>query len=101
MLSPRTNNLRALRRQRGLTLKQVAQHLGLRSDARISLWERGLQYPHALNLTRLLILYGVRAEEVYVLTEGEPAVESGTRDSTLRTDTTSALTTENEILKPM
>ena len=76
MTHPTINNLRAIRHQKGLTIKQVAEYLGLKSDARISLWERGLLYPHVLNFLKLITLYGVRAEEVYGTTlEGVDTIE--------------------------
>ncbi|MFM2330580.1 MAG: hypothetical protein RLZZ26_87 [Candidatus Parcubacteria bacterium] len=62
-----------------MTMWDVANRLGLRSVNRVSLWERGLLYPHVLNFLKLLAIYGVSAEDVYSgLAEPtrEPAQES-------------------------
>lgn len=59
------NNLRAIRKSRGLTLQQVADALLLKSTNRISLWERGLLYPHVTNFLKLLKLYNIEAGDAY------------------------------------
>lgn len=59
------NNLRHYRELKGLTQQQVADYLGFKSTARISKWEKGLQYPHVTNFIELLKLYEITAFEVY------------------------------------
>lgn len=59
------NNLRECRNRVNLKQIDVAQVLGFKSEARISRWEKGTAYPHALNLLRLAKIYGVKVEELY------------------------------------
>ncbi len=61
------NNLRHYRELKGLTQKQVAEHLGLKSSDRICRWEKGTMWPHARHLVRLVKLFEVRAENIYDL----------------------------------
>ncbi|MBN9483138.1 MAG: helix-turn-helix transcriptional regulator [Bacteroidetes bacterium] len=53
---------------KGLTQQQVADYLGFKSTARISKWEKGVQYPHLVNFIQLLKLYGANANEIYNIT---------------------------------
>ncbi len=50
------NLLRKYRRVRGLSQKQVAAILGLKSASRISKWEKGRCMPSLMNAIRLSIL---------------------------------------------
>ena len=59
------NNLRHYRELKCLTQQQVADYLGFKSTARISKWEKGVQYPHVTNLLLLAKLFGIHAEELY------------------------------------
>ncbi len=59
------NRLKEIRKSRGLTQWQVANHLGFKSIDRISKWEHGRQYPNVPNLIELAKLFGVHAEELY------------------------------------
>ncbi|OJW96294.1 MAG: hypothetical protein BGO70_01025 [Bacteroidetes bacterium 43-93] len=56
------------RELKGLTQQQVADYLGFKSTARISKWEKGVQYPHLVNFIQLLKLYGANANEIYNIT---------------------------------
>ena len=51
------NALRKYRRIRGLSQKQVAVILGLKTASRISRWERGDCLPSLVNVIRLAVLY--------------------------------------------
>jgi transcriptional regulator with XRE-family HTH domain len=62
---PIPNTLREHRKKAGLTQLQVAHQLNFRSSDRISRWEKGLTYPHVVNLFKMAKLYGVKAEELY------------------------------------
>lgn len=57
--------LKKARRTLGLSQKQVAQHLGLKSGQSISDWERlgGSGIPHQ-NLKKLIHLYSLNAQEI-------------------------------------
>ncbi len=59
------NTLKENRKRIELTQKQVADHLGLQSTDRISRWEKGLGWPHVVNLRKLAKLYRVTMEELY------------------------------------
>jgi len=59
------NNLRHYRELKGLTQQEVADYLGFKSTARISKWEKGLQYPHVTNFIELVKFYEVSAVEIY------------------------------------
>ena len=59
------NNLRHYRELKNLTQQQVADYLGFKSTARISKWEKGVQYPHVTNFIELLKLYDVSPCEIY------------------------------------
>lgn len=59
------NNLRHYRELKGLTQQQVADYLGFKSTARISKWEKGLQYPHVTNFILLLVLLETEAQSIY------------------------------------
>ena len=60
------NTLREHRKRVGLLQIEVAQKLGVTSSERISKWEKGLTYPHVVNLFKLARLYGVPAETLYI-----------------------------------
>ncbi|NNV53877.1 helix-turn-helix domain-containing protein [Limnovirga soli] len=59
------NRLRHYRKLCGYTQKDVAILLNLGSTARISLWERGLTYPSAINLIKLSVIYRTIVNELY------------------------------------
>jgi len=55
--------LYGLRREKGMTQKQVAQYLNI-SDKAVSKWERGLGFPDVSLLSELSALYGVKIESI-------------------------------------
>ena len=59
------NNLRRCRKVRGLTQKQVAQIMELRSTAMISRWEAGRCIPKTENLFDLAAVYRSTSEALY------------------------------------
>jgi len=59
------NNLRTLRKANSLTQKEVAAHIGHKSQDRISHWEKGQMVPHMKNLIKLSQLYQVPIQELY------------------------------------
>jgi transcriptional regulator with XRE-family HTH domain len=60
------NNLKKLRLERGLLQKDVAQHLGLQCQDRLSHWEVGRSYPSVPNLLKLCEIYNVGLTDLYV-----------------------------------
>ena len=62
--------IRQCRKQRGLTQKQVAEHLGMNSIDRISKWEHGTLHPHVLTAIKLAKFLEVRVEDLYQTGEG-------------------------------
>lgn len=52
-----------LRKEKGLTQKEVAERLGI-TDKAVSKWERDLSYPDTAILPRLAELLGVTVEEL-------------------------------------
>lgn len=59
------NKLKELRKQCGLTQKEVAELLNLDCENRISRWEKGQAIPSVKNLFRLCKIYNVSPDEFY------------------------------------
>jgi transcriptional regulator with XRE-family HTH domain len=59
------NNLRRWRKISGLTQKQVAKKLALKSTAEISRWETGVCIPKPDNLFDLAFVYRTTSEALY------------------------------------
>jgi transcriptional regulator with XRE-family HTH domain len=59
------NNLRELRKTKGLLQIEVAQLLGHLNSDRISDWEKGYAMPSVVNLFKLATVLGIAAEELY------------------------------------
>lgn len=59
------NNLRELRKAKGMLQIEVAQLLGHLNSDRISDWEKGYGMPSVTNLFKLATVYGVTAEDLY------------------------------------
>jgi transcriptional regulator with XRE-family HTH domain len=59
------NNLRRFRREKGLSQKQVARILGLKSSAMISRWEKGLVMPETLNALKMAALYHSSVDVIF------------------------------------
>lgn len=59
------NSLRKHRRMMGLRQIDVAHKLGLKSSDRISHWEKGLSFPHPINLFKLGLIYNTTPGELY------------------------------------
>lgn len=66
-------NLRSLRKNAGLTQKELASKLGV-THASISLWEAGIQYPSADKLPALAKALGCRIDDLYANEEVKEAV---------------------------
>ena len=67
-----TNNLKAIRRQRGLTLRQVATQMNMQCESRISQWEHGSAVPSIFNLLKLCEIYQVDPRDAFVVFPLEP-----------------------------
>lgn len=59
------NNLRELRKAKGLLQIEVAQLLGHLNSDRISDWEKGYAMPSVVNLFKLATVLGVTAKDLY------------------------------------
>ena len=59
------NNLREHRKRLGVTQRQVADYLKFESTDRISRWEKGLTYPHIINLGNLCQFFKVSPATLY------------------------------------
>lgn len=59
------NSLRKYRRIRGMSQKQVAKILGLKSAGRISLWESGVSLPSLVSAIRLAALYRTMVDGLF------------------------------------
>jgi transcriptional regulator with XRE-family HTH domain len=66
-MNPKQNNLKALRLKCHLRQLDVARLLGVKSEDRISHWERGTAMPNVPNLFKLCDLYKVDPYEIYPL----------------------------------
>ncbi len=60
------NCLRRYRKARGLSQKEVAKILGLKSASAISRWENGLCLPSSMNLFRLASLYRTMVDALFI-----------------------------------
>src|ERR1043165_9955959 len=60
-----SNNLKQIRKLRGLRQIDVAQMLGHVSTDRISHWEKGLANPGIENLFKLSNIYGITPQDLY------------------------------------
>ena len=58
------NNLRELRKAKGMLQVEVAQLLGHLNSDRMSDWEKGYGMPSVANLFKLTTIFGVSAEEL-------------------------------------
>jgi len=59
------NCLRKYRKARGLTQKDVARILNLKSTSLVSRWEKGICLPSTLNIFKLAALYRTMAEALF------------------------------------
>ncbi|MBK7764490.1 MAG: helix-turn-helix transcriptional regulator [Bacteroidetes bacterium] len=59
------NNLKIIRINKRLTQKQVAEHLQMQCENRLSHWEKGTAFPSISNLGKLCQLFQVPAHEIY------------------------------------
>ena len=59
------NNLRELRKTKGMLQIEVAQLLGHLNSDRMSDWEKGYAMPSVVNLFKLASIYGVPTEDLY------------------------------------
>ena len=83
------NSLRRYRRARGLTQKEVARVLGLKSTSMISRWERGVSLPSVLNLFKLAVLYRKMADALFLDLRKALEKELCKREETLKRGTES------------
>lgn len=58
--------MRTIRRQRNISMKQVAEYMGFESTQAVYKWEAGKCYPQADNLIALAMLYNVSPMELIV-----------------------------------
>ncbi|MBQ7398234.1 MAG: helix-turn-helix transcriptional regulator [Clostridia bacterium] len=58
------HNIKRLRRARGLTQRQMAEHLRISTQA-VSKWERGLTYPDVTLLLPIAELFCVTLDELF------------------------------------
>ena len=58
-----SDNLRALRKQKGYSQEQLAERLNVSRQA-VSKWENGVSDPSTSNLLALAKLYGISAEDL-------------------------------------
>jgi transcriptional regulator with XRE-family HTH domain len=58
--------MKAIRKQRNLSVKQVMEYMGFESTQAVYKWEAGKCYPQADNLVALAILYNVNPMELLV-----------------------------------
>ena len=58
--------MRAIRRARSISVKQVMEYMGFESTQAVYKWEAGKCYPQADNLVALAILYKVSPMELLV-----------------------------------
>ena len=59
------NNLKEYRKKAALTQMEVAHRLGFTSAERISEWEKGISYPHILNVFKLCVVYNAFPHDLF------------------------------------
>lgn len=72
-MNPKQNNLKKLRLKYHLRQLDVARQLGVKSEDRISHWERGTSVPSVPNLFKLCDLFKVDPYDIYPVTEQDEA----------------------------
>lgn len=60
------NALKPYRKARGLSQRDVARILGLRSSSQISRWETGATPPSLLNAMKLAVLYRALVDALFI-----------------------------------
>ena len=60
-----TNNLKAIRTERGLTLRQVGIQMNMQCRSRISQWDHGHSVPSIFNFLKLCKIYEVPPQDMY------------------------------------
>ena len=58
--------MKAIRKQRNISVKQVMEYMGFESTQAVYKWEAGKCYPQADNLVALAVLYNVSPMELLV-----------------------------------
>jgi transcriptional regulator with XRE-family HTH domain len=59
------NYLKHYRKQRGLTQRDVALILGLKSSSMISRWEHGVLLPETMNALKMAVLYQTEVDTIF------------------------------------
>jgi transcriptional regulator with XRE-family HTH domain len=67
-----TNNLKAIRTQSGLTLRQVATQMNMQCESRLSEWERGASIPSLFNLLKLCEIYQIDPRDAFASLPMQP-----------------------------
>ena len=67
-----TNNLKTIRTQLGLTLRQVATQMNMQYESRLSEWERGASIPSLFNLLKLCEIYHVDPRDAFASLPVQP-----------------------------
>ncbi len=60
------NELKKQRKISGLSQKDIAKLLGLKTTSRISQWEKGAGMPSLVNVFKLSSLYGVLVDALFI-----------------------------------
>ena len=77
-------NIRQLRVERSISVKEIQQYLGLEDPQAIYQWQRGISLPKVDHLCALSALFGVTMNEILVLTDRTELMERNTVRHTKR-----------------
>ena len=70
------NNMRAIRKEKGLTMKELGKLVGV-SESTISLYENGKHDPDLLTMTRIADVLDVTVDELLGRNEKQPTAKDG------------------------
>ena len=77
--------LRRVRRERGISIRQIKEHLGLGSVQSVFKWEAGGAYPQADRLQKVSELLGVESKIFFQYREFKPVIRKVNRIYFFRT----------------
>ena len=64
-------NIRSMRRERGITVRDIAEHMGFTTEQPIYKWQRGQCLPSIDNLIILCRMFSCYIEDILVIDDDE------------------------------
>jgi len=67
-----TNNMKEIRRAKGLTARELVEALGVAKESVVYAWEGGRRVPWIGDALRIAKILGVRVDEIWNIEEAQP-----------------------------